>query len=105
MRSAAVPQDDPQVAEARRRGVPVLKYAEIPPKLVQADRLLAVAGTHGKTTTSWLLNARCAERRTSGARRPARSSAVTDLAHRRYETCDRAGEERLVRARGLRVRP
>jgi UDP-N-acetylmuramate--alanine ligase len=55
VRSAAVPVDDPQVREALRRGIPVLKYAEILQLLARPDRTLAVAGTHGKTTTSWML--------------------------------------------------
>lgn len=55
VRSAAVPNEDPQVVEARRRGLPVLKYAELLPFLARPERTLAVAGTHGKTTTSWML--------------------------------------------------
>ncbi|TAJ17649.1 MAG: UDP-N-acetylmuramate--L-alanine ligase [Planctomycetota bacterium] len=55
VRSAAVPDEDPQVLEARRRGIPVLKYAELLPLLARRERTLAVAGTHGKTTTSWML--------------------------------------------------
>jgi len=54
-RSAAVSEDDPQVKEARRRGLPVLKYSELLAKVVPPRRTLAVAGTHGKTTTSWML--------------------------------------------------
>ena len=54
-RSAAVPEDDPQVVEARRRGLPVLKYAALLGRLLPAGRGLAVAGTHGKTTTAWML--------------------------------------------------
>jgi UDP-N-acetylmuramate--alanine ligase len=55
IRSAAVPVDDPQVRAARERGVPVLKYAEALGRLAPAGRTLAVAGTHGKTSTAWLL--------------------------------------------------
>jgi UDP-N-acetylmuramate--alanine ligase len=55
IRSAAVPKDDPQVLAAEARGVPVLKYAEVLPRLAAPERLLAVAGTHGKTTVSWML--------------------------------------------------
>jgi len=54
VRSAAVGLDDPQVVEAQRRGLPVLKYAELLPRLWRADRTAAVAGTHGKTTTTWM---------------------------------------------------
>jgi len=55
IRSVAVPLGDPQVEEAGRRGIPVLKYAEVLPHLAPPERLLAVSGTHGKTTVSWLL--------------------------------------------------
>ncbi|MCY2960725.1 MAG: Mur ligase family protein [Planctomycetota bacterium] len=55
VRSAAIGLDDPQILEATRRGLPVLKYAELLGLLGPARRTLAVAGTHGKTTSSWLL--------------------------------------------------
>ena len=55
VRSAAVPKDDPQVLAARERGLAVWKYAEALGRLGSARRTLAVAGTHGKTTTSWML--------------------------------------------------
>lgn len=55
VRSSAVPDDDPQVQAAREAGVAVLKYAEALGLLFPAERTLAVAGTHGKTTTSWML--------------------------------------------------
>lgn len=55
VRSAAVPLDHPHVVAARERGLPVWKYSEALGRLAPAGRTLAVAGTHGKTTTSWLL--------------------------------------------------
>jgi UDP-N-acetylmuramate--alanine ligase len=55
VRSAAVPEDDPAVADALERGIPVLKYGELLGRLTPAGRTLAVAGTHGKTTGSWML--------------------------------------------------
>lgn len=58
--SAAVRRDNPEVVEARRRGVPVYLYAEYLGLLMTGRRGVAVAGTHGKTTTtamiSWLLD-------------------------------------------------
>lgn len=54
VRSAAVDDQDEQVQAALKRGLPVLKYAELLGVLC-TDRTLAVAGTHGKTTTSWML--------------------------------------------------
>lgn len=55
VRSAAVPNDDPQVLGARSRGIPVWKYAEALGRLCPPRRTLAVAGTHGKTGSSWML--------------------------------------------------
>ncbi len=55
VRSAAVPLDHPHVAAARERGLPVWKYSEALGRVAPRGRTLAVAGTHGKTTTSWLL--------------------------------------------------
>ncbi len=55
VRSAAVPDDDPQVLAARARGVEVIKYAEALARIAPPGRTLAVAGTHGKTSTAWLL--------------------------------------------------
>jgi UDP-N-acetylmuramate--alanine ligase len=55
VRSAAVPHDDPQLQAAHQRGVPVWKYAEALGRLCPAGRTLAVAGTHGKTGSSWML--------------------------------------------------
>ena len=55
VRSAAVPEDDPDCVEAQRRGIPVRKYANLLQELAPVARTLAVAGTHGKTSTSWLL--------------------------------------------------
>lgn len=55
VRSAAVPDDNPEIVAARARGVPVLKYSEAL-GCVMAERIgIGVAGTHGKTTTTALL--------------------------------------------------
>ena len=55
VRSAAVPNEDPDCAEALRRGIPVWKYSRLLRALTPRGRTLAVAGTHGKTSVSWLL--------------------------------------------------
>jgi UDP-N-acetylmuramate--alanine ligase len=53
--SSAVPEDNPELVEARAGGVPVFRRAEFLP-LVLEDRLsVAVAGTHGKSTTSGMI--------------------------------------------------
>ncbi len=50
--STAIPPDNPEVAAARERGLPVLSRAELLGQLTRERRTIAVAGAHGKTTTS-----------------------------------------------------
>jgi UDP-N-acetylmuramate--alanine ligase len=50
--STAVPPTNPEVAEARRRGVPVLHRADMLAAIATQRRCVAVSGTHGKTTTA-----------------------------------------------------
>ncbi|MDF1838664.1 MAG: Mur ligase family protein [Planctomycetota bacterium] len=56
IRSAAVGDDDPQVVRARERGLPIMKYAEVLGWMSRRFSVLGVAGTHGKTTSSWMLH-------------------------------------------------
>lgn len=53
--TSAVHDDNREVAEARRRGIPVIKRAEMVARLMQGRYSIAVAGSHGKTTTSGLI--------------------------------------------------
>lgn len=53
--SAAIPIDHPERAAARRRNVPVVKYAALLGRLMIGRRGVAVAGTHGKSTTTSIL--------------------------------------------------
>jgi UDP-N-acetylmuramate--alanine ligase len=53
--STAVADDNVELVEARRRGVPVLRRIDLLPALAARAPFLSVAGTHGKTTTSSLL--------------------------------------------------
>ena len=53
--SAAVPPGNPEVVRAQERGVEVLSRAELLGQILDAGRGVAVAGTHGKTTTSSML--------------------------------------------------
>ncbi len=55
VRTAAIDDDDPQIALALERGIPVVKYADLLARLAPPERTLAIAGTHGKTTTTWML--------------------------------------------------
>jgi UDP-N-acetylmuramate--alanine ligase len=53
--STAVPAADPEVVHARAQGTPVLRRAEMLAAICATRRTVAVAGTHGKTTTSAML--------------------------------------------------
>ncbi len=55
--STAIPENNPELVEARRRGLPVLRRADTLAEITKAWRTIAVAGTHGKTTTSAMLTA------------------------------------------------
>ncbi len=53
--TSAATADNAELAEARRRGLPVVKRAEMVARLMEAKIGLAVAGCHGKSTTSGLV--------------------------------------------------
>jgi len=50
--TAAVKDRNPEMREVRRRGLPLLKYAEFLGRLMDLRDGIAVAGTHGKSTTT-----------------------------------------------------
>jgi len=50
--STAVPDDNPELVVARERGQRLLHRGELLAELCAQRRLLAIAGTHGKTTTA-----------------------------------------------------
>jgi UDP-N-acetylmuramate--alanine ligase len=50
--TAAVPADHPELVAARQAGVPVVRRADALHLLVDGGEVVAVAGTHGKTTTT-----------------------------------------------------
>jgi len=50
--SSAIPETNPELAEARRRGLPVWPRAKMLAHLAGERATVAVAGTHGKTSTS-----------------------------------------------------
>jgi UDP-N-acetylmuramate--alanine ligase len=58
--SSAIPATNPEIIEAGRRGIPVLRRSAFLGELTAGARTIAVAGTHGKTTTTgliaWLLD-------------------------------------------------
>lgn len=55
VRSSAVRDDNVEVLAAQAAGIPVLKRADFLEQLVAGQLPLAVAGTHGKTTTTAML--------------------------------------------------
>ncbi|MES1243004.1 MAG: UDP-N-acetylmuramate--L-alanine ligase [Acidobacteriota bacterium] len=59
--SSAVSEENEEVREARRRGIPVVRRAEILGELMRLRYGIAVAGTHGKTTTTSLVGAMLTE--------------------------------------------
>ncbi|MBI5963907.1 MAG: UDP-N-acetylmuramate--L-alanine ligase, partial [Chloroflexi bacterium] len=61
IRSSAIADDNPEVEAAIRAGIPVYKRADFLGQLMARKTGIAVAGTHGKTTTTamiaWMLYA------------------------------------------------
>ncbi len=53
--SSAVRKTNPEWLEARRRGVPVIPRAEMLAELMRLKEGIAIAGSHGKTTTTSLV--------------------------------------------------
>ncbi|HEY3344547.1 MAG TPA: UDP-N-acetylmuramate--L-alanine ligase [Anaerolineaceae bacterium] len=61
VRSSAIPDSNPEVQAALAQGIPVLKRSEFLGQLLTGRIGIAIAGTHGKTTTTamiaWMLTA------------------------------------------------
>lgn len=55
-RSTAVGDDNPEIVAARRAGIPVYRRAEMLTAITERRSTVAVAGTHGKTTTAAMLS-------------------------------------------------
>jgi UDP-N-acetylmuramate--alanine ligase len=53
--SSAVKNDNPELAAARARQVPTVKRAEMLAELMRLKSAVAIAGTHGKTTTTTMV--------------------------------------------------
>jgi UDP-N-acetylmuramate--alanine ligase len=53
--SSAIAGDNPEIADARRRAVPVIPRAEMLAELMRLRYGIAVAGAHGKTTTTSMI--------------------------------------------------
>jgi UDP-N-acetylmuramate--alanine ligase len=59
--SSAVARDNPELQAARQRGIPVIPRAEMLAELMRVKHGIAIAGTHGKTTTTSMVGAILAE--------------------------------------------
>lgn len=53
--STAIKKDNPELVAARQRGLPVVRRAEMLAELMRMKSNIAVAGTHGKTTTTTMV--------------------------------------------------
>lgn len=54
--SSAIPFTNPEIREARNRDIPLIPRAEALAEIMRIRRGVAVAGTHGKTTTTSLIS-------------------------------------------------
>jgi len=59
--STAVKEDNPEMLNARKNRIPIVRRAEMLAELMRYRHGIAVAGTHGKTTTTSLLSSILAE--------------------------------------------
>ena len=53
--SSAIDPSNPEVVEAKHRGIPVIKRAEMLGELMRLKFAVGIAGTHGKTTTTSMI--------------------------------------------------
>ncbi|MFV0293410.1 MAG: UDP-N-acetylmuramate--L-alanine ligase [Paracoccus sp. (in: a-proteobacteria)] len=53
--STAIKKGNPELEEARRRGLPVVRRAEMLAELMRLKSNIAIGGTHGKTTTTTMV--------------------------------------------------
>ncbi len=53
--SSAIHDDNPELAEARKRGIPTLKRREFLSMMLSGRKTIAIAGSHGKSTTTAMM--------------------------------------------------
>ena len=53
--SSAIDPENPEMMEAKERNIPIMRRAEMLAELMRLKKGIAVAGTHGKTTTTSIL--------------------------------------------------
>ncbi len=54
--SSAIPEDNPEVREAKRAGIPVIQRAEMLNILMRDKKGIVISGSHGKTTTTSMIS-------------------------------------------------
>jgi UDP-N-acetylmuramate--alanine ligase len=54
--SSAVGPENPEVAEAQRRSIPIIRRAEMLAEVMRLKYGIGIAGTHGKTTTTSMIS-------------------------------------------------
>ncbi|MFP4021161.1 MAG: UDP-N-acetylmuramate--L-alanine ligase [Halanaerobium sp.] len=57
VKTSAIPDDNPELKAARKKGIKIVKRAEMLSYLMRDKKTIAVAGTHGKTTVTAMLAA------------------------------------------------
>lgn len=55
VRSSAVPLNNPEIVKAEEHGIEVLTRGQFLAKLVKDHTVIGVSGSHGKTSTSWMI--------------------------------------------------
>lgn len=53
--SSAIPSENPEVQEARKRGIPIIHRGEMLARLMEGSKGITVAGAHGKTTITSMI--------------------------------------------------
>nr|MBP7088823.1 UDP-N-acetylmuramate--L-alanine ligase [Candidatus Omnitrophota bacterium] len=53
--SSAIKEDNPEIIEAKKRGLAILNKGKLLAKLCEDNKMIAVSGSHGKTTTTSLI--------------------------------------------------
>jgi UDP-N-acetylmuramate--alanine ligase len=56
IKSAAVKEDNPEIVFAKEKGIEVLKYSQMLGKVMMDKTGIAIAGSHGKTTTTAIIS-------------------------------------------------
>ncbi|MFI5251558.1 MAG: UDP-N-acetylmuramate--L-alanine ligase [Bacteroidota bacterium] len=54
--SSAVPLDNPEIVECKRRNIPIIRRAEMLAEVMRLKYGVGIAGTHGKTTTTSMIS-------------------------------------------------